>query len=81
MEVGVRVEAENYLTGQVRHTASAYLTFVALDEKGRPKEVPGLIPETEAEKRRYREALIRKKMRLELRKTEDNCQNKGICPI
>jgi len=81
MEVGVRVEAENYLTGQVRHTASAYLTFVALDEKGRPKEVPGLMPETEAEKRRYREALIRKKMRLELRKTEDNCQNKGICPI
>jgi len=81
MEVGVRVEAENYLTGEVRHTASAYLTFVALDEKGRPKEVPGLIPETEAEKRRYQEALMRKKARLELRMKEDNCQNKGICMI
>jgi uncharacterized protein (TIGR00369 family) len=81
MEVGVRVEAENYLTGEVRHTASAYLTFVALDEKGRPKEVPGLIPETDAEKRRYQEALMRKKTRLELRTKEDDCQNKGICTI
>ena len=81
MEVGVRVEAENYLTGEVCHTASAYLTFVALDDKGRPKEVPGLIPETEAEKRRYQEAMMRKKTRLELRRREDNCQNKGICII
>jgi len=81
MEVGVRVEAENYLTGEVCHTASAYLTFVALDDKGRPKEVPGLIPETEAEKRRYQEAMMRKKTRHELRKREDNCQNKGICII
>ncbi len=81
MEVGVRVEAENYLTGEVCHTASAYLTFVALDDKGRPKEVPGLIPETEAEKRRFQEAMMRKKTRLELRIREDNCQNKGICII
>ena len=81
MEVGVRVEAENYLTGEVCHTASAYLTFVALDDKGKPKEVPGLIPETEAEKRRYQEAMMRKKTRLELRIREDNCQNKGICII
>jgi uncharacterized protein (TIGR00369 family) len=81
MEVGVRVEAENYLTGEVCHTASAYLTFVALDDKGRPKEVPGLITETETEKRRYQEALMRKKTRLELRIREDNCQNKGICII
>jgi uncharacterized protein (TIGR00369 family) len=81
MEVGVRVEAENYLTGEVRHTASAYLTFVALDEEGRPKKVPGLIPETETEKRRYQQALMRKKSRLELRTKEDDCQNKGICTI
>jgi len=81
MEVGVRVEAENYLTGEVCHTASAYLTFVALDDKGRPKEVPGLITETETEKRRYQEAMMRKKTRLELRIREDNCQNKGICII
>jgi uncharacterized protein (TIGR00369 family) len=81
MEVGVRVEAENYLTGEVRHTASAYLTFVALDEKGRPKEVPGLVSETETEKRRYHQALMRKKSRHELRTKEDDCQNKGICTI
>ena len=81
MEVGVRVEAENYLTGEVRHTASAYLTFVALDEKGSPKKVPGLIPETETEKRRYQQALMRKKSRLELKTKEDDCQNKGICTI
>jgi uncharacterized protein (TIGR00369 family) len=81
LEVGVRVEAENYLSGEVRHTASAYLTFVALDEKGKPTEVPGLIYETETEKRRYHQALMRKKARFELRKKEDDCQNKGICTI
>lgn len=64
MEVGVRVEAENFISGEHRHTASAYLTFVALDEKGYPKKVPPLIPETEEEKRRYREAEERRKKRL-----------------
>jgi uncharacterized protein (TIGR00369 family) len=64
MEVGVRVEAENFITGEVRHTASAYLTFVALDEKGMPKKVPPLQPETEDQKRRYHEAEIRRKKRL-----------------
>jgi uncharacterized protein (TIGR00369 family) len=81
MEIGVRVEAENYLTGEVRHTSSAYLTFVAVDDLGKPKEVPGLILQTEAEKRRNREALMRKKARLEARSKEDDCQNKGVCPI
>jgi uncharacterized protein (TIGR00369 family) len=81
MEIGVRVEAENYLTGEVRHTASAYLTFVAIDENGRPKKVPGLILENETGKRRNQEALMRKKARLETRTKEDDCQNKGICPI
>ena len=81
MEAGVRVEAENYMTGEVRHTASAYLTFVALDEKGRPMEVPPLVPETEDEKRRNREALMRRKTRLELRSKEDKCQKEGICSI
>ncbi|MEW6525113.1 MAG: acyl-CoA thioesterase [Spirochaetota bacterium] len=65
MEVGVRVEAENFITGEVRHTASAYLTFVALDEKGMPKKVPPLQPETEDQIRRYREAEMRRKKRLE----------------
>jgi acyl-CoA hydrolase len=64
MEVGVRVEAENFLTGQVRHTASAYLTFVALGNDGRPVEVPPLILETEEEKRRHQEAVARREMRL-----------------
>ncbi len=81
MEIGVRVEAENYVTGEVRHTASAYLTFVALDDKGKPKEVPGLRMETEEERRRSREAQTRKKSRLELRKKEENCQNRGICNL
>jgi uncharacterized protein (TIGR00369 family) len=74
MEVGVRVEAENLLTGEVRHTASAYLTFVALDKKGKPAEVPALILEGEEENRRYCEALQRRETRLEQRRREDTCQ-------
>ena len=64
MEVGVRVETENLFTGEVRHTASAYLTFVALDRNGRPTPVPQLIPETEDEKRRHRQAMERRAVRL-----------------
>jgi len=64
MEVGVRVEAENLLTGEVRHTASAYLTFVAIGKDRRPIEVPPLILETEDELRRNREAKERRKRRL-----------------
>lgn len=73
MEIGVRVEAENFMTGEVRHTASAYLTFVALDNNGRPKEVPPLILETEVDVRRNREALARKESRFALRKKETQC--------
>jgi acyl-CoA hydrolase len=57
MEVGVRVEAENVMTGEVRHTASAYLTFVALDSNGCPTKVPDLIVETQEDERRLAEAL------------------------
>lgn len=64
MEVGVRVEAENTSTGKRRHTASAYLSLVALDEKGKPTEVPPLILETDEEKRRHLQAQQRRKMRL-----------------
>ncbi len=74
LEVGVRVEAENYVTGEVRHTASAYLTFVALDKNGRPTPVPPLILETEDERRRNREAHIRKESRLAEKKQEASCQ-------
>jgi uncharacterized protein (TIGR00369 family) len=64
MEVGVRVEAENLLTGEIHHTASAYLTFVALDRNHRPMTLPGLVPETPEEKRRNREAHARRESRL-----------------
>lgn len=65
MEAGVRVEAEDLLTGEVRHCVSAYLTFVALDpETGKPCRVPPLELVTEDEKRRNREAIERRKVRL-----------------
>ena len=64
MEVGVRVEAERPGTGVVRHTSTAYLTMVALDEHGKPTEVPPLLTEDEAEQRRERDAQIRRRNRL-----------------
>jgi acyl-CoA hydrolase len=73
MEVGVRVEAENLLTGEVRHTASAYLTFVALDEKSAPTEVPPLILETKEDTRRNCEAQARRQARLAQKKREEGC--------
>ncbi len=70
MEVGVRIEAENFITGQVRHTASAYLTFVALDPYGKPLPVPGLVPETPDEIRRNSEARRRRELRAHARTEE-----------
>jgi acyl-CoA hydrolase len=64
MEVGVRVEAENPLTGERRHTNSAYLTIVAVDESGRPIEVAPLAPADAEGRRREREAQIRRANRL-----------------
>lgn len=52
LEIGVRVESENPLTGERRHTASSYLTFVALDAAGKPAIVPEILPLTDEEKRR-----------------------------
>jgi uncharacterized protein (TIGR00369 family) len=68
MEVGVRVESENPLNGEIRHTASAFLTYVALDKSGKPTEVPPLILETDAEKRRNEDARARREARLRGRK-------------
>ncbi|MGH7378750.1 MAG: acyl-CoA thioesterase [Candidatus Methylomirabilales bacterium] len=68
MEVGVRVETENLLTGEVRHTSSAYLVYVALDEQGQPSPVPRLIPETEEDRRRIAAAEARMAARLRQRK-------------
>ncbi len=67
MEVGVKVFSENVLTGERKHTTTAYVTFVAIDETGRPKPVPPLIVETAEDRRRFREALGRRRIRLALR--------------
>jgi acyl-CoA hydrolase len=67
MEVGVKVETENLMTGEKVHNCSAYLTFVALDENGKATPVPPAIPETEIEQRRYREAGERREYRLAMR--------------
>ncbi len=67
MEVGVWIEAENPLTGERRETTHGYLTFVALDDQGRPTPVPPVIPETPEEERRYEEAKRRREVKLKLR--------------
>ncbi len=64
MEVGVKVFSENILTGERKHTTSAYVTFVAIDEAGRPKPVRPLICQTAEDRRRFREALARRRIRL-----------------
>ena len=65
MEIGVRVEAEDLRTGEIRKVASAYLTYVALDSDGRPTRVPPLILETEEDIRRNSEAKARREERLQ----------------
>ena len=67
MEVGVRVEAESPRTGETLHTSTAYLTMVALDDEGRPTEVPPLAVESDDERRREREAGLRRRNRLDER--------------
>jgi acyl-CoA hydrolase len=67
MEVGVYVTTENLMTGERLHTCSAYLTFVALNKEGKATEVPAALPETEEEKRRYREAGERREYRLAMK--------------
>ncbi len=62
MEVGIKIIAENLKTGKKRHTNSCYFTMVCVDEKGKSKEVPRLIPETEEEKRRYKEGERRREL-------------------
>ncbi len=74
MEIGVRVEAENLMTGEVRHAASAYLTYVAIDKDGRPVEVAPLIVETEEERRRQREGKARRELRLAEKRKEEACR-------
>jgi acyl-CoA hydrolase len=67
MEVGVRVDAENPRTGERRHTNSAYLTMVAVDQDGKPVPVPPLITETDEQHSREAEAQVRRRNRLQER--------------
>ena len=66
MEVGIRVDSENPVTGESHHTATAYLTFVALDEHGRPTQVPPIFAENPEEKRRFESAIKRRESRTRL---------------
>jgi acyl-CoA hydrolase len=70
MEIGVRVESENLLTGSRRHTNSCYATFVALNEVGKPAVVPPLLLETDEDRRRNAAAQARRQRRLEERDSE-----------
>ena len=63
----MKVTTENLLTGALRHTCSAYLTFVSIDKQGKAVEIPQVIPETEEELRRYRQAGERREYRLAMR--------------
>lgn len=67
MEVGVKVFSENILTGERKHTSSAYVTFVAIDLQGQPHPIPPLILETDDDRRRYRDADERRRVRLAMR--------------
>jgi acyl-CoA hydrolase len=63
MEIGVRLEAQDPTTRKGTHTGSCYLTYVALDEKGKPTPIPPLLVATPNERRRFNEALARRKLR------------------
>ncbi|MCP4113903.1 MAG: acyl-CoA thioesterase [Desulfobacteraceae bacterium] len=76
MEIGVRVETEDILSDSLTHTASAYLTFVALGDDFKPVEAPGLDLITEVQKRRNREAQRRRDSRLAEKRSEKICQEK-----
>ncbi len=68
-EIGVKVTSENPISGERFHTASAYLTFVALDSHGKPATIPGILLQSDEEKRRHASARLRRESRLKL-KTE-----------
>lgn len=69
MEIGVRLDAENPITGERFHTVSAYLTFVAVDENLKPTQIPPILPQSEDEKRRYNRAQERRRIRLDQKKS------------
>ena len=70
LEVGVKVFAQNFKEGVVKHTNSAYLTFVSVNSEGKPVKAIEALPETNEQKRRFNEALIRRDNRLKNRSVE-----------
>ena len=74
VEVGVRVEAETYATSRHVHTSSAYLVFVAIDDRGSPRAVPPLLAETEEQRRRQAEAGLRREARLARKRAIDEAR-------
>jgi acyl-CoA hydrolase len=80
VEVGVRVEVEDVVTGDRLHTSSAYLVFVALDREGAPRPVPAVVAETDVERRRQREAKIRRETRLAHRRAILEHRREGGSP-
>ncbi|HET8576476.1 MAG TPA: acyl-CoA thioesterase [Methylomirabilota bacterium] len=78
LEVGVRVEAENLRTGAVTHTGTGRLIYVSIDEQGRPKPVPPLIPETDDDRRRMAEAEERQKARVAARQPDQEASRSDI---
>lgn len=76
-EVGVKVVAENPLSGEKNHTATAYVTLVAVDMQGRPSEIPQLTPETPDEKKRWEAASARRQARLSLKKKLEERREAG----
>ena len=70
MEIGVKVFAQNPVTGEERHTNTCYATFVALDGSGRPVRVPPVVPETDDEKRRFEAGRERREERLARRRAK-----------
>ncbi len=83
MEVGVRVEAENMLTGERNHTSSAYVVMVALNDEGRPLQVPPVLAETPDQRRRMAAAKIRRSQRkvLEAALKQSACEMLGPAPV
>ena len=77
MEIGIRVEAENITSGTRRHTNSCYFTMVAVDDEGRPAEVPTLVPQGALEKHRWRAAEVRKSLRREFAERLERAAREG----
>lgn len=80
LEVGCKVEAERIGGGPRRHILSAYLTFVAMDEQGKPRPVPALLPESELDRQRFEEAQLRRQSRLDHAESLKRLRSRVVAP-